>query len=272
VAPWTRRRLLRATAAAALGAAGDAFALEPRWLEVSRHDVPVEGLPAALHGLTIAQLSDVHLGGLGALHEAAFAAVRAADPALVVLTGDIVDNDVHLPALGELCRRLGAPGRWLVAIRGNWEHWNGVSPDALAATYGEAGVRLLANEHATLAPGVVVAAIDDACSHHDDAGAALRGLPQAEARVLVTHAPGVLDRAPPSAPRFGLAMAGHTHGGQVRAGPTPIMLPPECGRFLAGPYDTPFGRAYVSRGVGTSVIHARFFCRPELPIFRLVQG
>jgi predicted MPP superfamily phosphohydrolase len=34
----------------------------------------------------------------------------------------------------------------------------------------------------------------------------------------------------------------------------------------------PLGRAYVSRGTGTSIAPARFACRPELPVFTLRRG
>lgn len=52
----------------------------------------------------------------------------------------------------------------------------------------------------------------------------------------------------------------------------PVAVPPGSGRFVSGPYETRVGPAYVSRGTGTSVVPARFLCRPELPVFRLVQG
>ena len=70
-----------------------------------------------------------------------------------------------------------------------------------------------------------------------------------------------------------LNLAGHTHGGQVRFGAGLVpFVPPGSGRFVSGWYDTPAGRAYVSRGTGTSILPVRFTCRPELPVFRLRQG
>jgi predicted MPP superfamily phosphohydrolase len=50
------------------------------------------------------------------------------------------------------------------------------------------------------------------------------------------------------------------------------FLPTGSGRFVAGWYDFRGGRAYVSRGTGTSIAPARFTCRPELPIYTLRQG
>jgi predicted MPP superfamily phosphohydrolase len=245
--------------------------VEPRWLDVSEHDIPVPGLPQALEGFSIAQLSDLHLSSLAGIHERVLDEVRRREPQLVVITGDAVEDPAHLPALGDLCAGLRAPGRQVIATRGNWEHWGDVPVDELRATYRRASARLLINEPWSL-EGVAVMAIDDACSGHADAEAAMRSIAPGAARLLVTHAPGILDALPAGAPRFDLAVAGHTHGGQVRAGTATIWVPPGSGRFRAGRYQTAQGLAYVSRGIGSSVLAVRVMCRPELPFFRLVRG
>jgi predicted MPP superfamily phosphohydrolase len=72
--------------------------------------------------------------------------------------------------------------------------------------------------------------------------------------------------------RSSLCLAGHTHGGQIRAGSLAPFVPPGSGRFVAGWYETEMGPLYVSRGTGTSIVPARFCCRPELPVFELVRG
>src|SRR5437870_2194984 len=95
----TRRHFLAATAGA-LGAAalGDGFLLEPAAVQVTRHELPIPGLPAALDGVRIACLADVHLhrGISRAAHAApeqvhrqrpALAGVGARDVAVWVLHG-----------------------------------------------------------------------------------------------------------------------------------------------------------------------------------------
>ncbi|MEJ7730346.1 MAG: metallophosphoesterase family protein [Polyangiaceae bacterium] len=267
-----RRRWLQ-LALGCCGGAGAAWALgvEPRWLEVTEHRIPVPGLPQALEGFAVAQLSDLHLSGVAGIHERVLDELRQRAPQLVVVTGDAVEDTAHLPALGELCAALRTPGRQVIATRGNWEHWGQVPVEELRAVYQRATARLLINEPLAL-DGVTVMAIDDACSGHADAEAAMRSAAPAPARLLLTHAPGILDELPASAPRFDLALAGHTHGGQVRAGTATVWVPPGSGRFRAGRYQTAQGPAYVSRGIGTSVLAVRMMCRPELPIFRLVRG
>lgn len=270
----TRRRFVRAALAGVVAVPVlDAVALEPRWLDVTEHDVPVAGLPSELRGYTIAQLTDVHLAAPEAVHRAVVRAVAARRPDLVVLTGDVIDAADALPALGAWCAELAAPGRVLLATLGNWEHWGRVPLDALAATYARAGARLLGNEHVALPRGLLVCATDDGCTESADPVVAFRDLPaRAGARLLLTHAPALLDQLGRDAPRFDLALAGHTHGGQVRPVGGAVWLPPGSGRFTAGRYTTAVGPAYVSRGIGTSIAPARWLCRPEMPVFRLMPA
>jgi predicted MPP superfamily phosphohydrolase len=263
-------RLLFGGGAAALG--GYSVAVEPAWLDVTEHDIPVPGLPRGLAGYRIAQLTDIHSSALGRVHDRIFAALRARSIQLVVITGDAVDRESALPVLTELCHGLAANGCAMLATLGNWEHWGEVPRQALRAAYERGGARLLGDESILLEAGVTVTATDDSCSGNADVATALRVVPRADIRLFLSHAPGIFDELPPDAPSFHLGLAGHTHGGQICALGGAVWVPPGSGRFRAGMYATAHGPLYVSRGVGTSVVPARFTCRPELPIFRLVQG
>jgi len=269
----TRRQFVRIAGCCAVGlGALDALAVEPSWLEVTEHDLPVPGLPHSLQGFRIAHLSDVHLRAIGRVHESIFAAVRAMEPNLIVLTGDCIEDENHLELLQELCAQLAAKGRDVIATLGNWEHWGQISMRKLHDTYARAGVTLLVNKSTALANGIVLLATDDACSGYADLASTLSDVPTGAARLFLTHAPGLFDELPAAMPSFDLGLAGHTHGGQVRALGAAVWVPPGSGRFRAGMYTTPKGKVYVSRGIGTSILPVRFTCRPELPIFRLVAG
>ena len=268
-----RRKFLQVAGCCAVGfAAVDALVVEPSWLEVLEQDVPIPKLPKSLHGFRIAHLSDLHLQRMGRLHEALIAAIQKTAPNLVILTGDSIEDPSALAVLTDLCRLISTDGREVVATVGNWEHWGHVEMAELDKAYARGGVRLLGNESRMLTSGISVVATDDHCSGYDDVQAALRNVPVGSARLFLTHAPGIFDKLPAEAPSFDLGLAGHTHGGQIRALGAPLWAPPGSGRFRAGMYDTAKGRIYVSRGIGTSVVSARFTCRPELPIFRLVAG
>lgn len=249
----------------------DAFGIEPRWLDVTQHDVPVARLPRALSGFKVAQVTDAHLGELGAVEESILSAIREYDVPVVVLTGDIIDSASGFGVLRELCSELATTGVRAVATVGNWEHWGAIPLDQLRKLYGEFGVQLLENEQSII-EGVAV------CATHDATGGQVdfrrtRPDTKGDAKILLTHSPALLDEMPADMPSFDLALAGHTHGGQVRVGPGAVpFVPPGSGRFVSGWYETAAGPAYVSRGTGTSIAPVRFTCRPELPILRLVQG
>jgi uncharacterized protein len=268
----TRRRVLVGTGAVGALAAVDAFGVEPNWLDVSRHDVPVPGLPSALDGFRIAQVTDAHLHGLGAVEHAIVRRVAEDDVRLVVLTGDIVNDTRAFPHLKELCRALAARGRTLLATYGNWEHWGNIAPDVLSKAYAAVGATLVVNDAFVVDSALSVVATDDSLSGRARLSEPLAKRANTPASLFLTHCPEFFDRVPKDVRRFDLSLAGHTHGGQVRAGSFAPVVPPGSGRFVSGWYETPAGRAYVSRGTGTSLVPVRFSCRPELPIFTLRRG
>src|SRR5215207_2429539 len=79
---------------AALLATAWGFVNARRTAAVVRVDVPLPDLPLALHGFSIAQISDVHVGPTikRPYVESIVAAVNALDADLVAVTGDLVDG------------------------------------------------------------------------------------------------------------------------------------------------------------------------------------
>src|SRR5262245_9178232 len=158
--PWpcTRRRFLTLAGGLALSVSlvptpSYAYmAFDTHALEIHDVSVPVPGLPRSLEGFTIAHLTDTHLHTIGLLEEHVLAAVHARAPALVVLTGDMFSSRQVLPVLTEFCQALRAPGRRVLAIRGNHEVWSRVPVATLRRLYRRAGVQLLVNEHVVLNP------------------------------------------------------------------------------------------------------------------------
>lgn len=262
----------------------DAFLIEPDWIEVTHHRV-VAPLSSPLK---IAHLSDLHTYGLGRREQRMFALLAEEQPDVIVITGDSIfdggspsiftqldpqpkraGKPTHNPEFktfderyrrcGEVLRQLHAPlGVWLV--KGNWEHYHRLRDER--AYYKAAGIRFLLNSAAELCPGVWILGLDDAMVGSPDLLATLEGVPPDAFKIALFHAPAYFDRI---AGQCNLALAGHTHGGQVYL-PflTPLWLPSGCGDFLAGWYAKQGSHMYVSRGLGTSMLSVRFLCRPEL--------
>ncbi|HEX2872583.1 MAG TPA: metallophosphoesterase [Polyangiaceae bacterium] len=240
--------------------------------------VKIPGLPRALDGFSIAQLSDVHVGVYTGDPELAIAEelLRKAKPDLIVLTGDLLDNDPRLaPQLGRFVRRLpGLAREGVVAISGNHDYFAGVEEMAAAVT--GAGGRMLRNSaHLIGAPGAGFAllGVDDVWARREGAGPdlerAVRALPRIGGRVapaldlpriLLCHNPSFFAE---SAGQVALQLSGHTHGGQINLGirPADYVLP---GGWVAGRYDQNGSVLYVNRGFGTVGPPARVFAPPEV--------
>src|SRR5436190_23347570 len=95
----TRRRfVLGGVGALSAAVLGDAFLIEPSVIDVSRHDVPVPGLPSGLVGVRIACLTDVDLaGGVSAAARVALELLARARPDAMVVIGICGDRRVELP-------------------------------------------------------------------------------------------------------------------------------------------------------------------------------
>ena len=250
------------------------MAFDTHALDIHDVAVPVPGLPHALEGFTIAHLTDTHLYALGALEERVIAAVHARDPALVVLTGDMFNARDALPVLVEFCQALQAPGRQVLAICGNHEMWSKVAVSTLRQRYRYVGVQLLVNEHLVLNSALTVVGTGDSVTRHYNLRRAVHDMPASAVRIHLSHAPEVFDWQEGLALSFALCLAGHTHGGQIRVPFLPPHMPKGAGpRFVSGWYaQTRQGPAYISRGIGTTVIPLRLNCPPELPFLRLTRA
>jgi uncharacterized protein len=163
-----------------------------------------------------------------------------------------------------------------VAVLGNWEYRAGVVGNSARGFYQTAGVDLLINQCKVVdlsGTHLALVGLDDTLSGSPDLIQARSGLAEDALEIWVVHEPNFADQpAGPLSGRSSLLLAGHTHGGQIRIPFLPPVRPVGAGRFLEGWYRDTVAPLYVSRGVGTTGIPARFRCPAELPIFTLRRG
>jgi predicted MPP superfamily phosphohydrolase len=271
---FARRRFLGAAAGfVAAAALGDAFFVEPTAIDVTRHDLVVPGLAPRLAGLRVACVTDVHLHrGVRAAARATLALLAHERPEIVVLIGDIYNTRHDLVQLVSWAR--DARGTLATfATLGNWEHDAGIDRGTAERLYGQVGVEFLYNASGRVRVGtaqLTVVGIDDPVAGEPDVAAAVQGVPAADPAIWVLHAPGFVDGVPRGrVPQPAAILTGHTHGGQIRLPFYTPFTPTGSGRFVAGWYRDTFAPLYVSRGIGTVTLPARFCCPPELPIFTL---
>jgi hypothetical protein len=262
---WSRLNLLIAVLARLAGLH------LPRLTEI---DVPVADLPPALAGLRIGHLSDLHVGPLVRSSDArrAVALLQAAAPDLIVLTGDLLD---HRPrdivpvarALADLSAPLGVFG-----VLGNHDHRVGAGLLLAALSEHSPNIRILINSAHAVSVGSTtlwIAGLDSAYLFLSDAEAALARVSEGAPCLLLSHEPDIADRLPRP---VSLILAGHAHGGQIRLGGRPLMLPPLGRRYPDGLRRSDAGPVYTSRGVGWTGLPLRIDCPPEVAVLRLVPA
>src|SRR5450432_3280279 len=147
------------------------FANARRTARVVKVDVSVAGLPDALDGFTIAQVSDVHVGPTIKRHyvEAIVETVNRLDVDMVAVTGDLVDGSVaeladHVAPLAGLRSREGT-----FFVTGNHEYYSGAA--AWVQELRRIGLVVLMNEHVVVRRGdaaLVVAGVTDFGAGHFD--------------------------------------------------------------------------------------------------------
>ncbi|TMH35152.1 MAG: metallophosphoesterase, partial [Betaproteobacteria bacterium] len=218
-------------------------------------DVPIRELPAALHGFTIVQISDIHVGPTIKREylEAIVQAVNRLDADMVAVTGDLVDGSVRelAPHVAPLAALMSRHGTYFVT--GNHEYYSGAH--AWITELRRLGVHVLMNEHVVLQHGaaaLVVAGVADYGahlfdpSHRSDPQAAIAGAPaDARVRVLLAHQPRSAAAAAQAG--FQLQLSGHTHGGQFW--PWNLFVPLQQ-PFTAGLHRLHDLWVYTSRGTG----------------------
>ncbi len=266
---------LLVTEGVALLATAYPILVEPNWLDVTYVRVPLTDLPERLHGLRIAQFSDVHLGPYthdahlrGVVHT-----VMAHRPDLILFTGDMVTRRESAdPKRLGIFQHLSAPlGVW--GVLGNHDHW--MDANAVHELIEKwTPIRVLRNESVALdvkGEHLWLVGVDDAWVGADKPEVAFARVPEDGVRLVLMHEPDAADWLPLTSRT--LQLSGHTHGGQVRLPLVGALLLPYLGRkYDVGLYRVNGGWVYTNRGVGVITPPVRFNCRPEVTIIELVRG
>jgi uncharacterized protein len=274
------RRCRRVLRAAALGTAAlavfavnvRAYFIEPAMLEVRHHAVGGTGG----RSLRILHISDIQTPSIGSHEENALLSGLRHRPDLIVLTGDYVQDSMGRPTedraaadLRALIRRIG-----FAAPLGVYATEGDVGPPC-AAVFAGTDVRCLADasDRVTLPDGrsLGITGLSRGRGRERDPrvlGRILAAAPPADHRIVIAHAPDFVAAMPF---KVDLALAGHTHGGQVVI---PFFGPPKTAirlprRYAGGLNDYRGTPLHVSRGVGMErgfEIPVRFLCPPEVCI------
>jgi predicted MPP superfamily phosphohydrolase len=241
---------------------------------VRRETIELGDWPAGAAPISVAVMSDIHLGSLAmdtARLTRIVAQVNALHPDLVLIAGDFINGygadealRVARPLTAALARLRAPMG--VVAVPGNHDH--GTSIAAVRTALTRAGATVLANRALRRGP-LAIGGVDDDYSHADDVPVTMAELRRAGgAAIILTHSPDLATKLPANAP---FMIAGHTHCGQVRL---PVIGPPVLPlrthrRFLCGLVRDHGHQVLVTAGLGTSDVPVRWRAPPDVWLLTL---
>jgi predicted MPP superfamily phosphohydrolase len=272
----TRRDFLRwsfgAAAMSPIGVFAYGAAVGKERYEISERAVKLRRLHAPLHGLTVVQLSDIHVGNFMKQDklERYVQVVNGLKPDLVALTGDFIGSSPEfIPACAMALEKLEAR-EGVFACLGNHDYW--VGPRSVARALAAAGVEVLRNEGRTLVVKGVplnIAGVDDPWRGRPDFDRALSMVDPNAPTIMLCHQP---DLFPAAAQReIDLTLSGHYHGGQVKLQFFGFSVSPAhlISKFVEGLFTQGHSQLYVSRGIGITGPPVRLNAPPEVTLLRL---
>jgi len=232
----------------------DAALIEPNWISVRKlrlaKDKPT---------VRFVHFTDLHHKGDRRFLQSAVNQINAQSPDFVCFTGDIIEDVTFLPEALELFQQIKSP---LYGIPGNHDYWAHANFTVVGEAFTRTGGRWLMDESVSVTGGKV-----------NLAGATCSKPPQLALRsdqknIVLIHYPEWVDKL--GEYRFDLALAGHSHGGQVRL-PFfgPLVVPFGVGRYDLGLFQTNSGLLYVGAGLGWFYLNVRFNCRPEITVIEI---
>jgi len=274
--------------------------LEPYVIDTEVEVAEIPNLPPAWQGKRIALVSDWQVGmwlDNTATVNRIIKQLVEARPAAVLISGDFIYKPGENPTqeierVIELVSPLPKAGIPTYAVLGNHDYGlaMGGKHQQLAAQLHQsleaAGVQVLKNEAVSLTlpkqprslakteENLYLVGIGPHLPNEDKPIVAISQVPEKAPRLVMMHNPDSFAALPPqTAP---LAVAGHTHGGQIRLPFTPewswLALISEdevtVDGWISG-YGQPGNQLYVNRGIGFSHIPIRLNCPPEVTLFTL---
>ena len=235
--------------------------IEPLWLEITHHQLSLNINPTKK--LKIIQITDLHTKGLGALEQKVISKTKEENPDIIFLTGDIATPNGTVHGYEEVLKNFKAP-LGVYYISGNWEDWEPI-PD-LQNILKKNNIIDLTNRTKKLDQNLWLAGFADALTDNPDLKI-LKNIPKKSKILSIFHSPALFKEINKD---IDYGFAGHTHGGQIRL---PflgaIVLPPSSDHYDQGWFHENRAKMYVSRGIGTSIVPMRFWCRPELSVFEV---
>lgn len=237
-----------------VGIVAEAAVIEPNWIKVRKVNLAKE---KPTH--RIVHFTDLHHKGDRKFLQSAIRKINALSPDQVCFTGDIIEDAEFLPEALELFQTIKSP---LYGVPGNHDYWANADFAVVAKAFANTGGRWLMDESVSaVADQINIAGVTCSKPPH-------LSLNARQKNIVLIHYPEWVDKLGDY--KFDLALAGHSHGGQVRIPFVgPLVIPWGVGRYDLGHFKTNSGPLYVGAGLGWFYLNLRFNCRPEIAVIEI---
>lgn len=254
--------------------------IEPYLIETETITLRSDNLPASIGQLRIVYLSDIHKGGLFANERLAdlVGHINSLNADLVLLGGDYAEDSTGAVDFFKTLPRINARYGVFAAV-GNHDR---TAPESnlnqLKAVMQEAGITPLVNAvtHVRIGSGnIYLAGIDDVNNGHPQLRQVAAQVKASDYVIFLSHSPAIIPDALAAVDMdrnlrwFDLGLFGHTHGGQVGLFGGLIKSDDVDTQYRAGWVHQNRTDLLTSRGVGTSVLPVRLFCRPQIHLITI---
>jgi uncharacterized protein len=239
-------------------------------LRIKKVLIPVKNLPADLSGLTICQISDLHVGPTikkKYIHKVVNK-VNALSVDIIALTGDIGDGPVSIHKEDASILRYLKSKHGIFYVTGNHEYYWNVK-DWLKIM-SDNGFSNLVNRSESIVVGdatVNITGVPDPIGGVNPVFPDFDLTKTEEYRILLSHRPGIWELA--SKKGFDLQLSGHTHGGQFFPWTLVVKF---VHKLSKGLHRVDKMWVYVNPGTGSWGPLVRLGTTPEITILTLTQS
>jgi len=270
--------------------------IEPYLLDDEQEDAIIPNLPSAWEGKKVAQVSDFQVGmwwdNVDTIAHSVNKIIEEKSAA-VFITGDFIyhanpNPEAEINEVVNLLRPLTEANIPTYAVLGNHDYGinnKGIEPDRqlaaqLKQSLEDINIDVLSNEAVTIPlqneeSDLYAIGIDSHWAKSDRVDSALTQLSDNSPRIVLMHNPDSFLAFPANTAPF--AMAGHTHGGQIRLPYLPqwswLSFAKDdkvvADEWVEQDYGNAGNKMYVNRGIGFSDIPIRINCAPEITFFTL---
>ena len=263
--------------------------------KVRKIPVTLPNLPKSFEGLTMVQLSDLHLGSFFENKESvekAFQMIKDINPDILVVTGDWVNNfsseaEPWIKEFKALPAKIAK-----IAIVGNHDYgdysaWSSQEEkeanfSRLIEIQGEMGFQTLLNDNKVIERNgekIAVVGVENwgvkPFPQHGDLTKAKQGTEEIPVKILLSHDPSHFEEVvTKDHPDIDLTLSGHTHGAQFGVELGNIKWSPVKYKYprWAGIYDKNGQKLYVNRGFGYLAFPGRIGMPPEITLLQFSRG